>query len=76
LRTEIAERKQAQEALARRAEELAQFNAAAVGRELRMVELKDQVNGLARQLGQPPPYEMEVLEEVVPTTAPEVEGAA
>jgi K+-sensing histidine kinase KdpD len=75
LRTEIAGRKEAQEAVARRADELAQFNAAAVGRELRMVELKEQVNGLARRLGQPPPYEMSFLDGAVQPTAPEVEGA-
>ncbi len=76
LRTEIAVRKVAQEALARRVQELAQFNSAAVGRELRMVELKGQVNGLARQLGQPPLYEMSLLDGAVPTTASEVDGAS
>jgi CHASE3 domain sensor protein len=74
LRAEIAERKQAVEALARRTEEMAQFNAAAVDRELRMVELKGQVNDLARQLGQPPPYDLEALEGTVPTTTSAATG--
>ena len=65
---------QAETALTRRMDELAQFNAAAVGRELRMVELKEQVNELARQLSQPPPYEMESLNEAVPASAPGAES--
>ncbi len=70
LRAEFAERKQAQEELARRVEEMAQFNAAAVGRELRMIELKQEINELARQSGQPQPYALESLGEGVQTTAP------
>jgi len=71
---DITERKRAEEALARRMDELAQFNAAAVDRELRMVELKEQVNELARQLSQPPPYQMESLNEAVPASAPRAES--
>lgn len=56
LRAEIAAREQVQLALTRRAEEMIHFNAAAVGREVRMIELKQEVNALANQLGQPPPY--------------------
>jgi len=67
---DISERKRAAAALACRMDELAQFNAAAVGRELRMVELKEQVNELARQLGQPPPYEMDFLDGAVQTAPP------
>jgi hypothetical protein len=37
-------------------EELARFNRAMVGRELRMVELKKEVNEICRQAGQPPRY--------------------
>jgi PAS domain S-box-containing protein len=37
-------------------EELARFNQAMVGRELRMIELKQEVNALCAQLGQPPRY--------------------
>jgi PAS domain S-box-containing protein len=71
---DVTERKQVEEALVRRADELAQFNAAAVGRELRMVELKEEVNELARQLNQPPPYQMDSLNEAVPASAPGAES--
>ena len=37
-------------------EELARFNRAAVDRELRMIELKKEVNAKCDQLGQPPLY--------------------
>lgn len=48
--------KKSEEALRQRNEELERFNQAAVGRELRMMELKKEVNSLAAQLGQPPHY--------------------
>jgi len=61
------ERKRAEEALRRRAEELLQarskeftrLSQASIGRELRMIELKREVNELCRQLGQPPRYGLE-----------------
>ena len=60
---DITERKQAEDELRRRAEqlgasleELTRFNKAMVGRELRMVELKQEINALCAQLGQPPRY--------------------
>lgn len=37
-------------------EELARFNRAAVGRELRMIELKKEVNDLYRRIGESPRY--------------------
>lgn len=40
-------------------EELGRFNQAAVGRELRMIELKKEVNVLSMRLGQPAPYSLE-----------------
>ena len=40
-------------------EDLARFNSAAVDRELRMVELKKQVNELCLKAGLPPEYKME-----------------
>jgi PAS domain S-box-containing protein len=38
-------------------EELTRFNQAMVGRELRMLELKQEINALCAQLGQPPRYQ-------------------
>ncbi len=59
---DITARKRAEEALAQRVEELELFNRLAVGRELRMVELKRQVNALSEQLGKMPPYDLSLLE--------------
>ena len=59
---EITERKQAETALQAKNEELLRFNQAAVGRELRMVELKRQVNELCRQMGKPAPYPLDFAE--------------
>ena len=53
---DITARKQAEEALRAKHDELARFNQAMVGRELRMIELKHEVNQLCAQLGQPPRY--------------------
>lgn len=43
--------------------DLARFNRLAVGRELRMIELKRQVNDLSEQLGKEPPYDVSFAEE-------------
>ena len=63
----ITERKRAEEALKRqtaelraRNEELERFNRASVGRELRMVELKQEINQLCQQTGLPPRYPPDV----------------
>ncbi len=53
---DVTERKQSEEALRQRNEELERFNQAAVGRELRMRELKRQINALAVRLGERPPH--------------------
>jgi PAS domain S-box-containing protein len=73
---DITEHKQAEEDLRRQAEELARsndeldrFNRAAVGRELRMIELKQQLNELSRQLGRPRPYKLDFLAEASPPVA-------
>ena len=59
--TNITERKRAEEALWQKAEELRArneeldlFNRGMVGRELRMIELKEEINELCRRLGEPP----------------------
>ncbi|MBM2815225.1 MAG: putative sensor protein [Ignavibacteria bacterium] len=62
---DITERKQAEEALKKYTEELEiantdlkRFNSASVGREIRMIELKKQINGLLEELGRPEKYEV------------------
>jgi PAS domain S-box-containing protein len=62
---DITERNQAEEALRLQAEQLRvrnamleRFNAVAVGRELRMVELKHEVNELCDKLGEPPRHQV------------------
>ena len=47
--------------LRRRNDELERFNRASIGRELRMVELKQEINALRRRLGEPPPYAEDTL---------------
>jgi two-component system CheB/CheR fusion protein len=53
---DITERRRIEAELRARAEELERFNRAAVGRELRMVELKKEINALLARLGQPAKY--------------------
>lgn len=54
--TDITERKRAEEKLLATNDELARFNRAAVSRELRMVELKREINAQCAAAGQPPRY--------------------
>ena len=65
LQQENIERKLAEEALQQQAQklrenndELTRFNRAAVGRELRMIELKKEINELCSLAGQPPRYDI------------------
>jgi PAS domain S-box-containing protein len=67
--TDITERKQAEEALLNANEELLRFNRLAVGRELRMIELKKEVNELCSELCRPPRYSLEADDLVGPTAA-------
>ena len=74
----LAVRKQAEEVLRKQAEELRArndelelFNIAATGRELRMIELKQEINELCRRLGEPPRHAMDQLEtDSVPGAGP------
>lgn len=63
LRHEIAELKRAEEEILQHVEALECFNKAAVGRELRMVELKKEVNELLARVGEPARYPLDFLEE-------------
>ena len=67
--TDITVRKRAEAVLRQQSaelrssnEELAQFNRAAVGRELRMIELKEEIDELCRRLGEPPRHGSKQLE--------------
>lgn len=60
---ELTETKRTQEALAEHMEELTRFNAAAVGRETRMIELKREVNELCARFGEPARYSLEVIDQ-------------
>ncbi len=55
---EIAERKAAEEELKKRADELEKFNRMAVGRELKMIELKKEINALLGESGKEPGYKI------------------
>jgi two-component system CheB/CheR fusion protein len=56
---DLTESKRTQEELREHIDELTRFNAAAVGRETRMIELKREVNALSHRLGELPPYSTE-----------------
>jgi two-component system, chemotaxis family, CheB/CheR fusion protein len=60
------ERKQSDELLREQMEELQRFNDAAVGREMRMIELKKEINELLARLGEPPRYSPPETEEKAP----------
>jgi PAS domain S-box-containing protein len=54
---DITERKRAEEELRKRMEELVAWHDVTIGREGRVMELKNEVNDLLAKLGQPPRYE-------------------
>ena len=55
---EITERKHMEEELRRNVEELEQFSNLAIGREIKMIQLKEEINELRDQLGQREKYEI------------------
>jgi len=56
--TNIAERKQREEALRRNVDELERFSKVAFGREKKMIQLKQEINELMNQLGQAEKYKI------------------
>jgi hypothetical protein len=60
---EVFMRKRAEAALRASNRELESFNKAMVGRELRMIELKKEIDELCAQFGQPPLYRLVVKEQ-------------
>ncbi len=55
---DITERKHMEEELRRNVEELEQFSKLAIGREIKMIELKEEINELLGKLGQGEKYEI------------------
>lgn len=53
---DITRRKQVEEALKQKYDELERFNRLTIDRELRMIALKGEVNALLKEAGQPPRY--------------------
>jgi hypothetical protein len=53
---DITERKRSVEALREQMDEMSRFNAVAVGRENRMIELKKEINELCARAGEPKRY--------------------
>jgi len=57
LAIDISDAKKAEEQLNQNIDELKRFHKMAVGRELRMIELKNEINALCRELSRDEPYE-------------------
>ena len=55
---DITERKKAEEELKKKNEDLERFNRIAVGRELKMVELKKEINSLLKEMEKEPQYKI------------------
>ena len=61
--TDITERKRAENEIKKRVQELQLFHAMSVGREKRMIELKQKINELSVQAGKEKPYSLAFLDE-------------
>jgi PAS domain S-box-containing protein len=73
LQIELSEREKAEAEIRDQVKELERFNRVAVNRELRMIDLKKQINELCRRLGQPPRYPLDFEpEQESPAAATEV----
>ena len=59
---DITERKRVEDQLNNKMKDLKDFHGLAVGREEKMIELKGEVNKLAKELGRPEPYDLSFLE--------------
>ncbi len=57
---DLIDRKQAEDALREQMTELTRFNEAAMGREMRMIELKKEINALCQKLGEPARYPLDL----------------
>ncbi|MDB5340194.1 MAG: signal transduction histidine kinase with CheB and CheR [Planctomycetaceae bacterium] len=57
---DLTENKRTEESLSAHLDELTRFNAVAVGRESRMIDLKKEVNRLSARLGEPAPYALDI----------------
>ena len=55
---EITEQKVAEALISEKLKEVEKFNSLAVGRELRMIELKQEINELRKQMGKEAMYEI------------------
>jgi PAS domain S-box-containing protein len=64
--TDISRRKEDEAIIQQQIRELTQLNNVAVGRELRMIELKQEINALCASAGQPPRYPLDFLQEGEP----------
>lgn len=60
------ERKKVENQLQTKIQELEDFNTLAIGREKRIIELKQEVNTLLQERGDPPAYDLSFLQEVDP----------